>query len=157
MISMANLGRLLASDGHVPEAEALFVEVIEKRKKVLGLEHPDTIQAMADLGAVLGMEKKYGQAEKVGREALDIARRVLGPRDPATAILLYNLGAVAGVTGRADEAITLLNQAIDAGLPQGAAENIERDPDLAPLRADSRFPALVAHGREAAATNRKRG
>jgi non-specific serine/threonine protein kinase/serine/threonine-protein kinase len=157
IISMANLGRLLASDGHVPEAEALFGDVIEKRKKVLGPEHPDTIQAMADLAAVLGMEKKYGQAEKVGREALEIAQRVLGAKDPATAILLYNLGAVAGVSGRADEAITLLNQAIDAGLPQGAAENIERDPDLAPLRANPRFPALVAHGRDAARTNSKRG
>ena len=72
-------------------------------------------------------------------------------------ILLYNLGAVAGIRNRTDEAITLLNPAIDAGLPLGAAQNIERDPDLTPLRGNPRFPALVAHGREVAKANNKGG
>jgi non-specific serine/threonine protein kinase/serine/threonine-protein kinase len=157
IISMANLARLLASDGRAPEAEGLIVRVLDMRRKVFGPEHPDTIRAMADLGAVLGLEKKYVQAEKVGREALEIGRRVLGQKDPTMAIVLYNLGAVAGISQRTDEAITLLNQAIDAGLPPGAAENIEKDPDLTPLHGNARFPALVAHGREVANTNKKRG
>ena len=131
---MANLARLLASDGRAREAEDLYAGVLEKRKKVFGPEHPDTIRAMADLGGVLGLEKKYAEAEKVGREALEIGRRVLGEKDPTMAILLYNLGAVASLGGRIDEAITLLNQAIDAGLPPGVADNIERDPDLTPLK-----------------------
>ena len=100
---------------------------------------------------------RYAEAETVGREALAVARRVLGPKDPTMGILLYNLGAVAGVQNRTDEAITLLNQAIDAGLPLGAAENIERDPDLTLLRRHPRFPALVAHGREVAKASNKGG
>ena len=123
----------------------------------MGLSTPDTITTMADLAAVLGMEKKDAEAEKVGRDALEIGRRVLGDKDPTMGILLYNLGAVAGIRNRTDEAITLLNQAIDAGLPPGAAENIERDPDLTPLRGNPRFPALVAHGREVAKANNKGG
>jgi non-specific serine/threonine protein kinase/serine/threonine-protein kinase len=150
IISMANLARLLASDGRVREAKDLCAGVVEKRTKVFGPEHPDTIRAMADLAAMLGMEKEYAQAEKVGREAVAIGRRVLGDKDPTMAILLYNLGAVAGVRGRADEAITLLNQAIDTGLPPGAAEGIERDPDLTALHGNAQFPALVAHGRAVA-------
>lgn len=112
---------------------------------------------MADFAAVLGLEKKYADAEAVGREALAIARRVLGARDPTIGILLYNLGAVAGIRNRTDEAIRLLNQAIDAGLPPGAAQNIERDPDLTPLRGTPRFAALVAHRREVAKANNKGG
>jgi len=69
------------------------------------------------------------------------------------AILLYNLGAVAGLRDRTD-AITLLNQAIDAGLPPGVPENIERDPDLTPLHGNAQFPALVTHGREVAKANK---
>ena len=157
IISMANLARLLASDGRVREAEELCAGVVERRKKVLGPEHPDTIQAMANLAAVLGQEKKYAEAEKVGREALEIGRRVLGDKDPIMAILLYNLGAVASVSGRSDEAITLLNQAIDTGLPPGVPENIEQDPDLTPLHGNARFPALVAHGRDVAKANNKGG
>ena len=157
IISMANLARLLASDGRARDAEDLIARVLEMRKKVLGPEHPDTITTMADLAAVLGTEKKYAEAEKVGRDALEIGRRVLGDKDPTMGILLYNLGAVAGIRNRTDEAITLLNQAIDAGLPLGAAQNIERDPDLTPLRGNPRFPALVAHGRELAKANNKGG
>jgi hypothetical protein len=73
------------------------------------------------------------------------------------AILLYNLGALASLRDRTDEAITLLNQAIGAGLPPGVAENIERDPDLTPLHGNAKFPTLVAHGREVAKANNKGG
>jgi len=157
IISMANLARLLANDGHVREAEDLFGSVLEKRKKVFGPEHPDTIRAMADLGGLLGLAKKYSEAEKVGREALEIGRRVLGQKDPTIAILLYNLGAVACLRARVDEAIALLNQAIDQGLPPGVPENIERDPDLAPLHGNAQFPALVAHARAVAKGSNKGG
>ena len=157
IISMANLARLLASIGRAREAEDLCARVLEKRKRVLGPEHPDTLKAMGDLSGVLGLEKKYVESEKVAREALAIGRRVLGEKDPTMAILLYNLGAVASVGGRIDEAITLLNQAIDQGLPPGVPENIERDPDLTSLHGHAKFPALVAHGREVAKANNKGG
>jgi len=145
-------------DGRVREAEELCAGVLEKRKKVFGPEHPDTIRAMADLAGVLGLEKKYAESEKVGREALEeIGHRVLGDKDPTMAILFYNLGALEGLRNRTDEAITLLNKAIDAGLPPGVPENIEKDPDLTPLHGSDKFLALVAHGREVAKATSKGG
>jgi hypothetical protein len=89
--------------------------------------------------------------------ALAIGRRFVGDKYPFVAILLYNLGARVALQQRPDEAIALLNQAIDAGLPPGALENIERDPDLMPLHENPQFPALVAHGREVAKANNKGG
>lgn len=148
IVSMANLGSVLTSAGRAREAEDLLVEVVEKRRKVLGPEHPETVKGMANLAAVLGLEKKYAQAEQVGREALGIGRRVLGEKDPTLAIILYNLGALAGIGGRSDQAIELLYQAIDAGLPPPAAAGMDRDPDLQPLHGNPRFPGLVAHAKE---------
>lgn len=154
IITFANLCSTLANEG-AADADKMCGQVVELRKKVLGPEHPDTVRAMVNFAAVLGMEKKYAEAEKKGREALAIGRRVLGEKDPLVGIALYNLGAMAGINGRADEGIDLLFEAIDAGLPPDAAANMERDPDLKPLHADRRFPALVARAKEAASARQK--
>ena len=155
IITMGNLCSTLANEGAAQQAEKICGEVVELRKKVLGPEHPDTVRAMVNFAAVLGMEKKYAEAEKAGREALALGRRVLGKSDPLVGIALYNLGALAGIGGRADEGIALLFEAIDAGLPPDAAANMDRDPDLKPLHADPRFPALVARAKEAASARQK--
>jgi tetratricopeptide (TPR) repeat protein len=150
IVSMANLGRVLVNDGHAREAEDLYIRVVEKRRSVLGPEHPDTVKAMADLGDALLRQKKYSQAEKVIREALGIGKRVLAAKGPLMACMLYNLAALAGVAGRSDEAIGLLNQSIDTGLPPAAVDGMGQDPDLQPLHADPRFAVLVAHAKKIA-------
>jgi eukaryotic-like serine/threonine-protein kinase len=155
VVSMSNLARLLASEGHGQEAEKLFVQILNIRRKVLGPEHPDTVKAMADLSAVLGMEQKYAESEKLGREALEIGRRVLGERDSILAIILYNLGALATKQGRNDQAISLLQQSIAAGLPPDDALSMPQDPDLKTLHGDPRFEALVTHAKELAAATQK--
>src|SRR6202043_2017471 len=44
-------GICLYSDGRYNEAEVSFVEVAERRKKVLGEEHPDRLTRMANLAS----------------------------------------------------------------------------------------------------------
>jgi len=155
VISMSNLARLLASEERGPEAEKLFTQVLNIRKKVLGAEHPDTVKAMADLSAVLGMEHKYAESEEIGREALELGRRVMGEKDAIVAILLYNLAALAGYKGHNDEAFSLLEQSLAAGLPPNDVLNMSDDPDLKPLRKDPRFAALMARAKGAPATTPK--
>jgi hypothetical protein len=92
------------------EAADLFAGVLEKRKSVFG---PERGYDQGDGRSGRCLTDKCGGG-KVGREAWEFSR-VLGDKDPTMAILLYNLGAVAGVRDRTDEAITLLNQAIDVG------------------------------------------
>ncbi|TGZ78598.1 hypothetical protein EX30DRAFT_299649, partial [Ascodesmis nigricans] len=43
------------------EAEELFVQVMEKRKRVLDEEHPDTLSSMANLAATY---RKQGRKKK---------------------------------------------------------------------------------------------
>jgi hypothetical protein len=44
-------GECLLSDGRYNEAEIPFVEVMERHKRVLGQEHPDTLTSMANLAS----------------------------------------------------------------------------------------------------------
>jgi hypothetical protein len=64
-----------------------------------------------------------GKFEDAGmlREILNIQLRVLEPDNPETAISRYNLAYVAAHRGRRDEALGLLKEAVDHGLPPARA------------------------------------
>jgi hypothetical protein len=103
------------------------------------------------LGLVYADEGKYAKAEGLLAPTLEIRRRVLGSEHPETAATVYHLGCLAAHRGDKDKAIALLNQAVDHGLARRDELEIEKDPRLAPLHADPRFAALVAHAKEKAA------
>ncbi|KAH8723880.1 hypothetical protein GQ44DRAFT_596458, partial [Phaeosphaeriaceae sp. PMI808] len=51
---MNNLAITLGNQGQLDEAAKIFKEVVEKRKRILGKEHPDTTSAMNNLAITLG-------------------------------------------------------------------------------------------------------
>ena len=57
---MAILASTYRSEGRWKEAEGLGVKVVEKRKRVLGQEHPDTLASMASLAYTW---KSHGRVE----------------------------------------------------------------------------------------------
>ena len=77
---------------HFAEVERLDREVLDIRRRVLGLEHPDTVGSMLNLGSTLDSAGRYVEAEKLQRETIGIQRRVLGPSNPATLGSMNNLG-----------------------------------------------------------------
>jgi hypothetical protein len=62
-----------------------------------------------------------------------------------SALLSYNLSCAQARLGRVDDALASLSDAIDRGW--AAPEDLLQDPDLAPVRADPRFGALLARAR----------
>ena len=50
--------------------EKVEVEVLEQRRRVLGMDHPDTIMAAANLAATYRAQGRYGEAEKLEVEVL---------------------------------------------------------------------------------------
>ena len=70
--------------GLYPQAQSLYTNALEIRKRVLGPQNPDTLRSMHGLCRPLREQGKYAEAEKLQRETLDIQRRVLGPEDPDT-------------------------------------------------------------------------
>jgi hypothetical protein len=53
-------------------------EVLEKRQRILGDKHPDTITAMANLASTLGGQGKLEEAAAMKREVLEKRQRILG-------------------------------------------------------------------------------
>ena len=109
---------------------------------------------MTNLAIVLSREGRYSEAEKLEREELDISRRVLGAEHPQTAASIYNLGVIAANRGNRTEALSLLRQALDQGLPPTGALGMEKDPGLKSLQEDPRFQALVVYAKQRAAATK---
>jgi non-specific serine/threonine protein kinase/serine/threonine-protein kinase len=86
----------------------------------------------------------YAQAEKELRPALEMERRVLGPDHPNTAASTYSLACLEALQGKRAQALILLREALDHGLPSWTAKDIATDTDLKSLHGDPRFAALVA-------------
>src|SRR5262249_7640234 len=80
-------GGILAEVNKPAEAEACFREAVEKSRRVLGDDHPDTIDRIYRLGMHLGATAE-GRAYL--REAIEGRRRVMGETHPATLIAVMN-------------------------------------------------------------------
>jgi len=118
--------------GRKPEADAILRQAVKLAERHLEL-NPEDVRALY-LGAAGLME--IGQREK----ALDWVGRAL-VLDPEDSGVLYNSACVYSLGGRTDEAIRLLDKAIDNGF--GHREWLENDTDLDALRTDPRFEALL--------------
>lgn len=57
-------------------SEALYVQVLEAKRRVLGPDSPDTLLAMADLAVLYNEQGKVAQEEALDRQGLDARRRV---------------------------------------------------------------------------------
>jgi tetratricopeptide (TPR) repeat protein len=146
---------VLVAEGHYDEAEKLARETLDTRRRILGPEHPKTLQSMVNLAYALKRLGRYAEQENLLRQALDIQRRVLGPQDPDRAVSAYNLACIAARGGRRDEAISLLGESVDHGMPSYVAAAMPGDSDLVTLHGDPRFEALVTRAKERAAAARK--
>ena len=68
----------LLADGRYDEAEELFVQVRETRKRVLGEEHPDTLTSMANLASTFWNQGRWKEAEELFVQVMETTKRVLG-------------------------------------------------------------------------------
>ncbi|KAF2245690.1 kinesin light chain [Trematosphaeria pertusa] len=94
----------LLSDGRYNEAEELFVQVMETRKRVLGDEHPDTLTSMANLASTYRNQGRWKEAEELQAKDLEICSRVLGDKHLDTLTSMANLASTYWNQGRWKEA-----------------------------------------------------
>jgi len=79
------LGKYDEAEGHLVESSAIY-------RRVLGNEHPSTLNSIGNMGNLLSDQGKYDEAEVYYTEALEGFRRVLGNEHPYT---LYSINALA--------------------------------------------------------------
>ena len=68
----------LILEGRYDEAESMYQETLETRRRTLGAEHPDTLTSLNNLAASYYSQGRYDKAESMFRETLEIRRRTLG-------------------------------------------------------------------------------
>ena len=109
---MVLMSRVYMSLGLFPRSEALARQAVAIRTRVLGPEHPQTLEAMDALESVLNQERKSQEDEKLERETLAIRSRTLGNDDPNTARSMTNLAYTLQDLRRYAEAEELARQAL---------------------------------------------
>jgi tetratricopeptide (TPR) repeat protein len=80
---MGALALTLAYQGRYTEAEKLYREAADINSRVLGNDHPQTVQSMNNLAYTLMKEGRYSDAEILLRETIDIEGRVSDKLLPA--------------------------------------------------------------------------
>ena len=96
--------------------------------------HPGDLDALRELAYAYTSSGRLEEALAADRE--------LVAREPLRADLHYDLACSFALLGRSDDAFPSLNRALDLGFD--SLEILEADDDLASLRPDPRYAALVA-------------
>ena len=97
LASINNMALLLQDQGKLGEAEPLYREALDGRRRTLGDSHPDTLTSINNLESLLQAQGKLGEAEPLYREALDECRLTLGDAHADTTVTSPFLSASASL------------------------------------------------------------
>jgi tetratricopeptide (TPR) repeat protein len=106
------IGELLVIQGKYSDGEKVLRDVIEARARVLGPEHPDTLDGRHRLIAALTRQTKYSEAESEARAVLKLREKLLGPEHTDTVVSRYNLADTLTDEGKYSEAEELYRNVI---------------------------------------------
>jgi non-specific serine/threonine protein kinase/serine/threonine-protein kinase len=106
------IGRVYRNLGLYPKAEPLLTKSVEIRRRVLGADHPDTLQSMDSLAVFYSQAGRYSEAEKLQTETVEGRRRVLGKEHRLTLESEDQLAGVYESQGRYPESEKLWNDVL---------------------------------------------
>ena len=103
-----------------------MIQVLDAKNRILGVEHPDTINAMENLAATYQYMGQYTEAEKLEMQVLDARNRILGVQHPQTITAMMNLAATYKCLGRHTEGEKLQIEAQEAQSRVFAGEHFQK-------------------------------
>ncbi|KAI9853695.1 MAG: hypothetical protein M1813_001834 [Trichoglossum hirsutum] len=103
LIRVNNLGLVLGSLGRHEEAKAMHRRALERREKVLGLEHLDMLTSVSNLVSSLKKLGEHKGAVAMYRRAMEGRDKVLGLRHPDTLTSVRNLRSLSKTLSRRQE------------------------------------------------------
>jgi tetratricopeptide (TPR) repeat protein len=109
---MNALAELFRNKGEYDRALPLHEECLAKRKRVLGDEHPDTLQSLNNLALLFKRKGEYDRALPLFEECLAKRKRALGDEHPDTLTSLNNLAALFDSKGEYDRALPLYEECL---------------------------------------------
>ncbi|GLB39581.1 putative patatin-like phospholipase [Lyophyllum shimeji] len=95
-------------------AEKLQVTLVEARKRMLGKDHPDTLESIGDLALTYLSQGRFKEAEKLGVEVVEARKQVLGNDRSDMLTSIANLALTYQSQGRFEEAERLGVEVVEA-------------------------------------------
>jgi len=109
---MTVIGSVYLQLGLDRDAEPLLDRALDRRRQLLGAEHPDVADGLVALGHLHRQRSELDAAEHLYADALALREKALGPADPKVAHALNNLARVNWNQGRYREAEPLYRRAL---------------------------------------------
>ncbi|HEY3245228.1 MAG TPA: tetratricopeptide repeat protein [Phycisphaerae bacterium] len=122
---LTTIGNTYRSIGRYNDAEPHLVQALEIRGRVLGADHPDTIDSMLALATLYHAQCRLADLEALAETMVEVSSRVLGEQHVQTRCAMASLGEAYRFEGRYREAEPLL---------LGALQALRRDPGPADRR-----------------------
>ncbi|MDQ2839713.1 MAG: tetratricopeptide repeat protein [Acidobacteriota bacterium] len=107
------MGTVYESLGLYGRAQALYMNSIDIRRRILGSENIETLRSMYALANSLSRQGRHAEAAALHRQVLEIRRRVLGPEHPDTLLSEQIRGEGLYYKGRYAEAEKSLQETLD--------------------------------------------
>jgi serine/threonine protein kinase len=147
--SMTNLADGYVKLGRKADALKLQEETLALQKAKLGPTHPDTLASMNNLAMSYAGAGRRQEAAKLFEDSFALLKAKKGASHPHTLQVMYNVACIHALlipdvnehAQQADLAVTLLQQAVDAGFQD--VELIKKDRDLDALRNRPDFKKLL--------------
>ena len=106
----------LYQEGKYAESVALSKNAVAIRHRLLGEDHPDTVNSYNGLAEGLASQGKYPEAGPLYKGVLEINRRLLGEGHPDTALSYGNLAVYLHLQGKFKAAQPLCDKALEIDL-----------------------------------------
>jgi serine/threonine protein kinase len=88
------LGETYEAIGVYEKSVAELKAALDIQERILGADHPDTLNTMNSLSAIFIRLGRYAEAESLLLKTIPIKKDVLGAKHPSTIISMQNLGVV---------------------------------------------------------------
>ena len=111
--SLNGLALLYDSQGRYNDAEPLYLQSLDIRKRQLSNDHPDVATSLNNLAQLYYSQGRYNDAEPLLLQSLDIRKRQLGNDHPHVAQSLNNLAQLYYSQGQYNDAEPLYLQSLD--------------------------------------------
>jgi len=128
-------------NGDVDGARQLLERNLEKLEVNMGRDHPLLTHTLYDLA---NLELEAGNLERsrqLNLRTLEIHRKLWEPGHYVNTWALYQLACIAAREGQPEQALDLLQEALDCGYDR---DTILEDPDFASLRGTPEFEVILA-------------
>ncbi|MFO5441501.1 MAG: tetratricopeptide repeat protein [Dolichospermum sp.] len=110
--SLNNLALLYHNQGKYSEAEPLYLDALEMKRRLFTGDHPDVATSLNNLASLYHKQGKYSEAEPLYLDALEMTKRLFTGDHPNVATSLNNLANLYDSQGKYSEAEPLYLDAL---------------------------------------------